>query len=231
MWGIWVLVITFLTGCAAGPKFVAKDVSFPDRVAVLPFSNETNDVEGPETVRKVLIEMLSLKGYIPLPKEQVDETLMKELGITEGGQLGSTTAQELGKYLGVDALFYGNLLSFIDLPLGFVRKRTVKANFRLVDVQTGNLLWEDERSWTTPEIYLSVDEAKWAAARQVAERQYEKMTGTFLKDESQIVVLSALESLPLPAGAGPESESRFKQKQSILKSEIQMKIRGRIRLR
>ena len=188
--------VLFFPACSLGPKYLVQNFQAPNKVAVLPFSNETNDVGAPETVRKLLIEMLPGSGYHPSEEKKVDETLVKKFGITEGGQLNSATAQNLGQTLGVDGLFYGNVINFVDFPFDFGRKRTVKANVKLVDAKTGNLLWEDEKSWTTPEIHLNAEEAKRAAIRQVAERQFEKMAGTFLERESRMVISLMLRNLP-----------------------------------
>jgi len=195
---IWVILIfPNLSGCSLGPKYVKEDFQPPSQVAVLPFSNETNDVEGPEIVRKILIELLPARGYSPIDKEKVDQILLEDLGISEGGQLTALSPEELGKALKVDGLFYGNLITFVDLPLGFTRRRTVKANLKLYDANTGELLWEDVKKWTTPEFHLSVKEAKKAAIKQVAERQIQKMRGTFLRQESILMLKRALENLPL----------------------------------
>lgn len=163
---------------------------------MLPFRNETNDVDGPKTVRKVLVTQLPMHGYQCLDLEEVDTILKDKFGITEGGQLGSVSPVELGRALNVDGLFYGNVLTFVDFPFGFGRRRTVKANFKLVETLSGERIWEDERSWTTPEIHLSGAEAKEAVKRQILERQLEKMQGLFLLDESRIVVQRALNHLP-----------------------------------
>ena len=197
--GCWVLsaALFLLAGCSAGPKFLIKDFQPPRAIAVLPFANETNDVEGPESVRKLLIELLPRRGYAPMNEETVDRTLREKLGITEGGQLGSVTAQEIGQELGCDGLMYGNLLTFMDLPLGYVRKRTVKADLKLVDSRTGNVLWEDEKSWTTPEFHFNSQEAKRAASWQVADRQMRKIAGTLLREESILMLERALKNLPL----------------------------------
>ena len=77
----------------------------------------------------------------------------------------------MGEILDVDALFYGNLITFIDLPFGFGRRRTVKADLKLFEAAAESLIWEDEKSWTTPELHFSVEEAKRAAIEQVAQRQ------------------------------------------------------------
>lgn len=185
-----------LCGCSAGPKYLVKDYSPPASVAVLPFTNDTNDVSAPETVRKVWTERLPARGYRPAAPEETDRVLSEKFGITEGGQLNSQTPQKLGEALGVESLFYGNVVSFVDFPFGFGRKRTVRAGVKLVDARTGDLLWEDEKSWTTPELHLDAEAAKRAAVRQVAERQLEKMTGRFLRFETEQVVERMLRNLP-----------------------------------
>src|SRR5690349_8925835 len=77
----------FLGGCSLGPRYLAKEFHPPQIIAVLPFDNETNDVEGPELVRKALIEVLPRRGYLVLDKESVDTVLREKFGITDGGQL------------------------------------------------------------------------------------------------------------------------------------------------
>lgn len=191
------LLVIFFIGCSLGPKYIAQDYVPPIHAAVLPFTNETNDVDAPETVRKAFIELLPSRGYLLLEKNKLDQILLKDFGINEGGQLTSVSFQKLGETLNVDGLFYGNVITFVDFPFGFGRKRTVKANFKLIEAKTGKLLWEDEKSWTNPELHLSVEEARKAAIRQIAERQLEKITGIFLLKESRSVVELVLRNLPL----------------------------------
>ncbi len=185
-----------LAGCSAGPKYLAADYKAPSRYAVLPFTNLTNDVSAPETVRKALYQSLAARGYNAPAMPAIDEILKTKFGITDGGQLGSASPANLGKALSADGLFYGEVVSFMDLPLGYVRKRTVKVHLKLVDAASEQPLWEDQRSWTTPEIHIKSDDAQAAAARQVAERQLEKMTGQFLQRETQIVIERLLSTLP-----------------------------------
>jgi hypothetical protein len=196
-YGLLFCFLLAFCGCATGPKVLVKDFHAPSKVAVLLFNNETNDVDAPETVRKALIGMLPSNGYSPISKEEVDRILQEEFGITDGGQLPSVTSQELGEKLGVKGLFYGNVVTFQDLVLGFARKRTVKADLKLIDAKSGDLLWEDEKSWTTPEFH-GPKEVKEATIRMIAERQLEKMTGTFLKKETELAINLMLKNLPSP---------------------------------
>jgi hypothetical protein len=213
---VWTAVAgAALAGCAMGPVYVSQTFAPPAQVAVLPFGNETNDVSGPESVRKLLAELLPMRGYRVMPLDKVDKVLEEKFGITDGGQLNVATPEEIGKALKTDGLIYGNLISFVDLPLGFARKRTVKAEFRLVDAKSGERLWEDKKGWTTPELHIDAEEAKGAAVRQVAERQLQKMTGQFLRNETLMVLHMALQTLPPgPDPAVPPADAlrpHFKQ--------------------
>ena len=95
-------------------------------------------------------------------------------------------------------------LGRVSLPLGFTRKRAVKAEFWLVKPSDGEELWRDRKMWAKPELHLDPKEARNAAILQAAERQIEKMTGTFLREESRIVAGLAVRNLP-PAGRAAEA--------------------------
>ena len=188
--------LAVLAGCSAGPSYIVKDFIPPRTLAVLPFTNETNDIEAPGLVRKVLMEVLPQHGYAPLDMDKVDSVLKERFGITDGGQLGSASPENLGKALAADGLLYGNVLSFQDLPLGYVRKKTVKIYLKILDPKTGTLLWADQKGWTNPEFHINPDEARRAVATQVFDRQKRRINGTFLREESIVVLEMALKSLP-----------------------------------
>ena len=59
-------LLVFLAGCGA-PRHVPQhfDANNPlKRIAVLPMKNDTNDVDGPNVVRKRMIEALEKRSYI-----------------------------------------------------------------------------------------------------------------------------------------------------------------------
>lgn len=186
----------FFSACAQNKTFLAKDAVFPKTVAVLPFTNDTNDVTAPEIVRKIFVRELA-HSSLQVQDAQTTLTLLQEkLGITDGGQLGSVAWPQLAQTLGVEGLFLGNVDTFVDLPLGFVRRRTVKATFTLMDGLKEEKLWQDTQSCSSPEVYLNAEDAKRAAMRQVIERQAERIAGYFLEHETTVVVLEALSTLP-----------------------------------
>ena len=78
--GFALALLACLAGCASGPKYLAREYAPPSKIAVLPFSNETNDVGGPEIVRKVMLELLPARGYVLADTEEVDRILREARG-------------------------------------------------------------------------------------------------------------------------------------------------------
>ena len=189
--------IPFISACAAvKPMFLAPGFAPPEKIAVLPMSNQSNDLRGPELVRKEFVRHLQDKGYLVVPCEAVDETLRTEFGITDGGQLNSTTPQNLEKKLKVDALIYSDLVDFKFVNVGFYQNKYVEADFKMVDAKTGQLLWEDQRQATRKQIQTDPKKAADAFARGLAEKALKNALNVPLQEEVEMVVRRALSTLP-----------------------------------
>jgi len=137
-------VVVALSACAV-PRPVPRyhDASNPlKRVAVLPMKNDTADVDGPEVVRKKMIEALEGKSYIIRDVKETDQILRDQMGINLGGQLSLTTPQKLGEVLGVDGVLYGTLMDFDETTTGLLDVRKVRATFKLVNTRNGQAFWE-----------------------------------------------------------------------------------------
>lgn len=131
-----------LAACAQRVRYVRPDPSNPVfTVAVLPFYNASNDVEGPRLIRKEFFKRLQNRQYSVMPLEESDALLVNKMGITLGDQLEMTTPEQLGEVLGVDAVVYGYVLNFDDITTGIYNMTKVRAGFKLVDVKTGSVLW------------------------------------------------------------------------------------------
>ncbi|MFH1380514.1 MAG: GNA1162 family protein [bacterium] len=184
-----------LSGCALKPKYLAQDYAPPQRLALLPMNNQTNDLDGPEMVRKMMFESLPRRGYYSMPLEEIDE-LLRENGITDGGQLKSMTHEKLGEILHVDGLIYGELLEFGDLNIGFYQRKTVEANFKMVDAATGTALWEDERKVSTKEFALNAEDAKKAFAMGLAKKAVGNILNVYLKAEAAECIRRIVSTMP-----------------------------------
>jgi len=191
----WGILLLLLAGCAPSKVYVSKTYHTPKRVAVLPMSNETNDLDGPVLVRKLLQEHLEDRFFERAPLEEIDAAL-RDHGFTDGGQLRAAKPQDLGEWTKADGLLYSVLEEFNYLNVGFYWQRRVKIKARLVDAGTGESLWESEKGWITQGIATSKREAERQFAIQMAIKAAEKMTHQPLRPESLEAVYRLIRTLP-----------------------------------
>lgn len=136
------------------PVAIFSDPSFtaPVKAAVLPFANESNDMTADAVYRELFYLGLKEKGYDLIPMETVD-AVMKEMGISEGGQLGAFKKTDLQKKLKADALFFGDLKQLTYLTVGIKKEKKVVAYASLYNGD--KKLWEDEKTYSEKEYNLN----------------------------------------------------------------------------
>ena len=202
MWGrrfrhllIFALAGLFITGCAGPKVYVSKDFASPLRVAVLPMSNQTTDLDGPPFIRQLIFNKLAERGYTVVPLAEIDAKLQSQ-GFTEGGQLGAAKPQDLGQWLGVDGLFYGTVVDFNYINLGYYWQRKVTVMGRLVSVPSGEKFWEAEKTWMNLNVVTRQQEAERQFAAQLGAKALEKTLHVPLQAESRIAVERLLDTLP-----------------------------------
>ncbi len=142
---VLVSVLLSASGCGGG-KDVRPEPSpvIPPagpKVAVAPMENMSNDLSASDILRDAFVEGVTRKGFGVVPVTESDRILRETLGISYGGQLPSTSPGEVCKALGVEAVFYGDVLEWSKTTTGFVNSSTVAASFRLFR-KDGTLLWE-----------------------------------------------------------------------------------------
>jgi len=111
------------------------------KVAVAPMENRTNDLSGSDIIRDAFVEGVARKGFAVVPVAESDRLLRETLGISYGGQLPTTTPEEVCKALEVEAVFYGEVQEWSKTTAGIYNSSTVAAAFRMYR-KDGVLLWE-----------------------------------------------------------------------------------------
>jgi hypothetical protein len=142
---ILVSVLLSASGCG-GRKEIRPEPSpvvLPTgpRVAVAPMENRSNDLSASDILRDAFAEGVARKGFAVVPVDESDRILRETLGISYGGQLPTTSPEEVCKALGVEAVFYGDVQEFSKTTTGFFNSSTVAASFRMYR-NDGSLLWE-----------------------------------------------------------------------------------------
>jgi len=103
--------------------------------------NRSNDLDASEIIRGAFVEELVRRGWNIMPPEESDRLLRETLGISYGGQLAATTPAEVCGALGVEAVFYGDVLEWNKTTTGLYNAVAVEAAFRLYG-RDGALLWQ-----------------------------------------------------------------------------------------
>jgi hypothetical protein len=196
LWGFVCAGLFIVCGCASGPAvYVAKDVPPFQRMAVLPMSNETNDLDGPVFIRSLIQHDLAYRGANLVPLNVVDAKL-KDNGFTDGGQLRAAKPVDIGQWLGADTLFYTTLVDFSYINAGFYWQRKVTVTGRLVDARTGARIWETTRGWTTRWVVIDKERAQREFVTQLAIQAAQKLIHQPLAIESRRTVDRLLNTIP-----------------------------------
>lgn len=142
-----ILILTFLTltGCSKPRYFVAETMSlgYVKRIVVLPFQNNTESKFAHERFRDVVTtEILSRGLFEIVEKGESQRFLQEELVRRDFQTLDNETAQRLGRELGVEAYLAGSVQDFSEQQNGGYSYPVVAATLRLVDVKTGQIIWQ-----------------------------------------------------------------------------------------
>lgn len=154
------IIILAFTGCAKSPKkSQSLNIPSPDlvgshpyskrgMVALLPFENQTNNMEAAQKVRQMLYEQMKLKGYRLIELNEIDSQL-KILGITDGGQLGALSLKQIRDKIRADRFCYGSVIEFGQKSAVALTQRKVEINLKLVETRTGKVIFEGSESGVT----------------------------------------------------------------------------------
>jgi curli biogenesis system outer membrane secretion channel CsgG len=154
------LVLAIAT-VAAAPAVWAKAGDKP-RIAVLEFKNKAENQwwysHGGTAAQDVFVTELVKSGKFRVIEREQLSALMNEKGLSLSGDLDPKTAIRAGKLLGVNYFLTGALTEFgtagnnVNTP-GFrglpgvsvnKKKFTAAFNARLIDAETGEIVWADE---------------------------------------------------------------------------------------
>jgi len=185
-------------GCSGKSAYLVSPAlgALPDpRVAVLPFDDQSTDVNAADIMRKLAAEGFARKGYPYLPLAEVDARL-SGMGISEGGQLPGLAPKAIGAALGADLLCYGDVEKFTFQDLGFVVRKEVRLHLKVISASTGETLYEKSGTGKDFQVYTNKDDAKRALVEQLAVKMVQNILKTPLKREAEISAEKALDSLP-----------------------------------
>ncbi|MEW6042475.1 MAG: GNA1162 family protein [Elusimicrobiota bacterium] len=188
----------FLSACVQTKNFYVspafQNISTRE-IAVLPFANQTNDLSAQDILRKMVIEEFKQSGYIPVSVDMVEEKL-RNIGITDGGQLPAVAPETVSKTVGTDLLCYGTVEDFTFQNVGFVVKKKVTLNIKIMSGTSKEVLFEAAGTGNDLKIYTKKDEAKKAFVRETAFKLVQNILKFPLRRESEIAIRKIFSKIP-----------------------------------
>jgi hypothetical protein len=137
------IVVTSLAACATPRSYdyTALQQSKPRSILVLPPLNRTPDIHATYSVLSTVTQPLAENGYYVFPVALVDQTF-KENGLPNPDEMHQAPLNKLREIFGADAVLYLTVTQYGSSYKVISSDITVSVAARLVDVRTGQLLWD-----------------------------------------------------------------------------------------
>jgi hypothetical protein len=125
---------------------VLEENELPNKVAILPFTNQTSNPEAGKTVRKMFYNFFSSLNYRDAEPFDIDSTLRSK-SLYQKFVVGEyVSPQKLGQLLGVDAVIYGEVLSLGKIYALLYAENNAGLKARMVNCYSGKIVWQLEHS-------------------------------------------------------------------------------------
>ncbi|WP_053293610.1 DUF799 domain-containing protein [Burkholderia pseudomallei] len=171
-------IVALLSACAQPvkrPDYTAFKKSQPRSILVLPPVNETNDVAATYGMLSQMTLPLAEAGYYVVPVAVMDETF-KQNGLTNAAEIQGTSPAKLREIFGADAALYSKVTKYGSVYQIVDSTTVVAASAKLVDLKTGDVLWQGNGRATGKEMGNNVNVGAFgivgvlvqAAVKQVA---------------------------------------------------------------
>ncbi len=141
----------WLSACAQRqPAYFAAEslgLGYVKRVVVLPLENHTDVTHAHERFHDAVTTEILRRGLFEVvEKGEAQRFLREELVRKEQAALDQATAQRLGQELSVEAYMAGAIEDFSEQQNGSYTYPVVAATLRLIDVKTGQIIWQSSGS-------------------------------------------------------------------------------------
>ncbi|MGB1237370.1 MAG: DUF799 domain-containing protein [Pseudomonadales bacterium] len=139
------LTVAVLAGCAATQTtpydYSAFEKSKPRSIVVIPPLNNSIEVNAPYIYLSTVSRGLAEKGYYVFPVAVIDRFL-KENGLPGPAEMNNIPLEKIDQHIGADAVLYVTIEDWGQKYQVVSSAAVVKAKLRLVDVKTGEQLWD-----------------------------------------------------------------------------------------
>ncbi len=146
-------VVALLAACAQPVKhadYTAFKNSRPHSILVLPPENGTTDVHATNGLLSQMTMPIAEAGYYVVPVGVMTETF-KQNGLTTASDIQETSPDKLRAIFGADAALYTKITQYGTVYHVIDSATVVTASAKLVDLKTGDVLWQGAGSASSNE--------------------------------------------------------------------------------
>lgn len=135
--------IFLLQGCMTQPEYHYSKFfeNHPRSILVIPPFNESTAVDAPILFNTTVSMPFGEQGYYVFPVFLTKDVLM-DMGLSDEGVLKEAPIQRFKDVFGADAVLYITIKQWVTTYLVISSSVTVEANYKLVDTNTEDVLWE-----------------------------------------------------------------------------------------
>ena len=136
------LAALLITGCATPNPYdySALKASKPRSIVIIPPNNHSLEVNAPYIYLSTLTRPLVEKGYYVFPVAVIDQFL-KENGLLTLAEMNAIPLDKIKEHIGADAVLYITINQWGQKFQLTRSANTVSAMLKLVDTQSGKILW------------------------------------------------------------------------------------------
>ena len=144
------ILLLAVAGCAQPPAHYAAEtlgLGYIKRIVVLPFENNTDSTFAHKRFHDIVSTEILRRGLFEVVEQgEVQRFLREELVRKEQENLDQETALRLAQELNVEAYMAGAVDDFSDRQNGNYNYPVVAATLRIIDAQTGQVIWQSSGS-------------------------------------------------------------------------------------
>jgi hypothetical protein len=144
----------WLGACASSPTqrdYTAFRNSKPQSVLVLPPVNETTDVNASSGMLAQMTMPLAEAGYYVMPVAEMSGTF-RHNGVNAPEEIANVSPAKMRKIFGADAVLYSKITQYGTVFKLLDSDTVVAASAKLVDLRSGDVLWEGAGSASWKEL-------------------------------------------------------------------------------
>ena len=134
-------------GCVTPPPKPDYSAFFdhqPRSILVVPPANQTTAVDAPAIFLTTLSAAFAERGYYVFPVSLVQD-ILNDLGATDEGAVAAVQPEQFKEVFGADSILYVTITHWATTYILLNSQVTVGAEYRLVDADTGAVLWKGQQ--------------------------------------------------------------------------------------